>query len=353
MNFGRALLADFQAYTPGEQLNRPGIIKLNTNELPYPPSPRVAEALQQFDVDALRRYPDPGAVALREAWARRFGYEDAAWALAGNGMDEMLGLAVRALCDPGDRAVATYPTYSMYETLCALHGCALDYVDLAEDFGMPEALYQARGRLLFLTRPNAPSGIVCQREEAERLVQSFPGVVVIDEAYADFAEDDCTDLPRRYDNVLVTRTFSKSFGLAGLRLGMALGAPALLAELQKVRDPYNIDALAQCLGHAAICDRAYFDECVARVKATRAALTRGLEALGFQVYPSQTNFLLARPAAGSAARTIYQRLRERGILVRHFNMRRVDDCLRISVGTDEEVATLLRALGEIIGGREG
>ena len=348
MSYGRKLLKDVEGYVPGEQLNRPDIIKLNTNENPYPPSPRVREAVRALGDDAFRKYPDPVSLAFRSACAERYGCADADWVIVGNGMDELLSLVLRTFVDPGDTVVATYPTYSLYAILCALHGASLEYIDLDDDLQMPDAMYSAQGRLCFLTRPNAPSGVAAPRAAVERLCASFPGIVVIDEAYADFADDDCLDFPARFENAIVMRTFSKSFSLAGMRIGVAVARPALIQEFMKTKDSYNMDVVSQAAGLAAIEDYAWQQANVARVRETRARLRAALIDLGFDVPVSQSNFLLAHWRGRPSAKALFVALRDRGILVRYFDARRLTNALRITVGTDKECDAMLDALGELI-----
>ncbi|MBW7866460.1 MAG: histidinol-phosphate transaminase [Candidatus Hydrogenedens sp.] len=350
MKHGRKLLAPVAGYTPGEQPTDPGVIKLNTNENPYPPSPKVMEALRALDPGALRRYPDPVSARFRAACAARHGLPGPEWVIAGNGMDELLSLVLRTFVDPGDDVLAPYPTYSLYEVLCALHGCRMVSVDLDGDFQLTEAFFKTPARLCFLARPNAPTGVAVPRGAVERLCREFPGIVVIDEAYVDFCDDHCMDFPERFENAIVMRTFSKSFSLAGMRVGVAAARPELINEFMKVKDSYNMNAVSQAVGLAAIEDYGYMRASAERVRATRAWLRAELTALGFNVPESQSNFLLARWAGTPNARGLFEALRgEKNILVRYFPHRMLADALRITVGTDDECAALVRALGEIIG----
>lgn len=348
MKFGRKLLAGVEPYTPGEQPKDGSVIKLNTNENPYPPAPQIMDALRSLSGDALRKYPDPVAQELRTLCAERYGYPDASWIVAGNGMDELLAMAIRTFSDPGDTILTVNPTYTLYETLAALHGARMAHVDLDETYQLDEAFFAAKGRLCFLPRPNAPSGVSAARTEVERFAAAFDGIVVIDEAYVDFADDDCMDLPNRFDNVIVMRTFSKSFSMAGMRLGIAVANPGLITELFKTKDSYNLNAFTQAAGCAAMRAYDYMVEQAAKVKATRARLTAALNAMGFAVPPSQTNFVLAKWEGSPAARTIFTDLKERKIFVRYFDRLGLQDCLRISIGTDAEIDALLAALHDII-----
>jgi len=247
-------------------------------------------------------------------------------------------------------ALATYPTYSLYEILCALHGANIQYIDLDDTFQMTDAMFTTPGRMWMLTRPNAPTGVAATRESVERLVKSFDGIVVIDEAYVDFGDDSCMDFPQRFENVIVMRTFSKSFSLAGMRIGTAVAQPALIQEFFKTKDSYNMNAVALAVGKAAIDDYDYMLASAARVRATRATLTAQLRGLGFRIQDSQTNFILAYYDAAPGAKALFEALKSRNILVRHFNHRRIDNALRITIGTDEECAALVNALRDILKG---
>jgi len=346
--YGREILEDVDAYVPGEQPADPNVIKLNTNENPYPPSPRVLEALRVLPPDSLRKYPDPLSTELRAACAERYGYPGPDWVVAGNGMDELLAMAVRTFVDPGDTVLTPYPTYILYETLAHLHGAQIRMVDLDGDFQLPESFFSSAGRLCFLPRPNSPTGVCTPREDVERLCREFDGLVVIDEAYIDFGDDDCMDLPKRCENAIVMRTFSKSFSLAGVRLGVAVAQPPIIAEFLKTKDSYNLNACTQAAGLAAIGDYDHMRANAAKVRATRERLVRALGELGFSVPPSQANFVLARWDGTPATKEIFEALRRRGILVRYFESRRLENALRITVGTDMEAEALVSALREII-----
>lgn len=349
MKYGRTLLDKVDGYTPGEQPRAPDVIKLNTNENPYPPSPKVIDALRALGPEQMRKYPDPLALAFREACAKQYGYPGPEWIMAGNGMDELLALAVRTFADPGDRVLAMYPTYSLYEVLCKLHGAELVSVDLDEQFGLSEAFFNTPARFCFFTRPNAPTALCAPRAQVERFCAEFKGIVVLDEAYIDFGDDDCMDFPKRFENAVVMRTFSKSFSLAGMRIGVAVARPEIIDLFVKTKDSYNMDVCSQAAGLAAMEDYAYMRANAERVRATRGRLIEALRGLGFQVGDSQANFVFARWGGAPTARAIFETLRDRHIFVRYFNMRRLDDALRISVGTDEECAALITALREIIG----
>ncbi|MFA6240289.1 MAG: histidinol-phosphate transaminase [Candidatus Hydrogenedentales bacterium] len=353
MKYGREILKDVQGYVPGEQPRVSSVIKLNTNENPYPPSPNVLDAVRQYTTESIRKYPDPVATQLRRACAERYGYEGPEWVIAGNGMDELLALALRTFVDPGDTVLSPYPTYTLYETLAQLHGAKISLVDLDDEFQLTEPFFSTPARLCFLPRPNAPSGVCAPRAEVERFCKSFQGIVVIDEAYVDFAEDDCMDFPKQFENVIVMRTFSKAYSMAGLRLGVAVARPELIAELMKGKDSYNVNGLTQAAGTEAIRDVPYFESALARAKATRTRLIESLDKLGFVVSPSQSNFVLAQWSGTPPAREIFEKLKEDNIFVRYFDARRLENALRISVGTDSEINALLGALEEILASANG
>jgi len=348
VKYQRAILKDVEGYVPGEQPRLRNIIKLNTNENPYPPSPKVLAALRTLPLESVRRYPDPLALDFRAECAKRYGYPGPEWVIAGNGMDELLALAVRAFVDPGDAILSTYPTYTLYETLAQLHGARAVFVDLDDDFQLTEQFFKTPARLCILPRPNAPTGVCVPRGVVERLCETFDGMVLIDEAYVDFANDNCMDLAGCYDNVIVMRTFSKSFSLAGMRLGTAVANPRVINEFLKVKDSYNLNAFTQAAALAAMQDYEYMMANVYQVRMTRARLTAALREMGFRVPESQSNFVLAQWDGKPPASEIFKALRDRAIIVRYFPIRRLENALRISVGTEEQIDALLSALAEII-----
>ena len=334
-------------YRPGEQ---PGpdeqVVKLNTNENPYPPSPRVLEALRQAADERLRLYPPPLADAVRARAAALYGFTPEQ-VLVGNGSDELLALLVGAVVDPGDAIVYPVPTYSLYPVLARVRGAGVVEVPFPEDFSLPEGLFGRAEPLVFLCNPNAPTGTLVAQPEVRRLAEGLSGLLVVDEAYVDFAESDCLTLARELENVVVLRTVSKSFSLAGLRVGFAFGPEALIEGLIKVKDSYNVDRLALAGAEAALADVEYMRENVARIKATRSRLTKGLRGLGLDPLPSQTNFVFVRCGRGRARR-LFEALKTRGVLVRFFEEPGTDDALRITVGTDGEIDRLLVELSDIL-----
>ncbi len=338
---------------PGEQPG-PGrrVVKLNTNENPYPPSPRVVEALRAAIDERVRLYPDPEASALRARAAALYGVP-ADHVLAGNGSDELLALLLRATIDPGDRVAFPVPTYSLYETLVAVQGGEAVRVPFGDDFALPAAaLAAARARVTFLCNPNSPSGTFVPIDAVADLADAVAGILVVDEAYVDFAPDHALRLVGTRPNVLVLRTLSKSYSLAGLRVGLAFGHPELLAGLRTVKDSYNLNRLSQAAAEAALADQTTMTANVARIRRTRAALTAGLERLGFAVLPSEANFVLAR-RRGTDLAPVAAALAACDILVRHFATPTLRDALRITVGTDEETALLLDRLASALAIRPG
>ncbi len=332
-----------EAYTPGEQPKDPGVIKLNTNENPYPPSPKVAEALKAFDYARLRLYPDPLFLALRQRLAEIHGCT-ANQVFIGNGSDEILALCTRAFVENDGSVGFFVPSYSLYPVLAAIRGAEPRPVELNKDFTwrMPSA-YEAS--LFFMTNPNAPTGMQFDPPTVAAFCKEFQGVVVIDEAYADFADSNCMDLALAPDNrnTLVMRTFSKSFSLAGLRFGFAVGPEDLIGALYKIKDSYNLDMLAQVVGLAALSDLPYMRENVRRIRATRARLTDELRRRGWRVCDSQTNFVFAHPPDGDARR-VFSVLKAAKIYVRYFPGPETGEYLRITVGTNEQTDALLAAL---------
>lgn len=337
-----------EGYVPGEQ-PPPGsrVIKLNTNENPYPPSPEVMKVLREFEGDWLRRYPDPMATMAREAAAKVYGVP-VDWVMAANGSDEMLALLARAFLEPGRRIAYPMPTYSLYITLAEMQDAASVEVPYDGDYNLPvEGLLAAQADLTFICTPNNPSATVAPVGDLERLAAGLKGVLVIDEAYTDFADENAMGLVLRHENVIVLRTLSKGYSLAGLRLGFGVAPPALLEGLIKIKDSYNVDAVALRLAAAAMSDQAWMKANAERIKADRSRLAKALEQMRFKLWPSQANFILASPSRGDA-RYLYFELRDRGILVRYWDRPGLDDKIRITVGTEEQNQVLIVALKELV-----
>jgi histidinol-phosphate aminotransferase len=344
MRYLRETIEAMAGYTPGEQPSPESrALKLNTNENPYPPSPRVLQAIRESDWSVLRRYPDPMANKARDAIAALWGVgRDEV--LCGNGSDELLAMIVRAAVEPGEAIAYPVPTYSLFPVLAEVHGARVLEVPSPEDFSVPlEALARAQAKVVFLCTPNAPTGVWTPPEAVARLADWFSGLLVVDEAYADFAPASAVPAVRGRANVLVLRTLSKSYSLAGLRFGYAVGPRDLIAGLAKVKDSYNVDGVTIEVAAAALRDQAHLTECVKKVRAERSRLSAALEDLGLRVVPSEANFLLAAVPGGDA-RAWYEHLKARGILVRYWDQPRLRDKLRITVGTPEEDDRLLEAL---------
>jgi histidinol-phosphate aminotransferase len=342
----RAVVRAVPPYTPGEQPEAGRrVIKLNTNENPYPPSAAVMRALHEAVDERVRLYPDPEAVALREDAARLYDVPVES-ILAGNGSDELLALLLRALVDPGDAVAFPVPTYSLYSTLVAVQGGRSIELPWPSDWSLPPAIETTGAKLTFLCNPNSPSGTVVARDRIERLADRVGGVLVVDEAYVDFAAETALALVRDRRNVVVLRTLSKSYSLAGLRVGLAFGDPELLRALRTVKDSYNLNRLSQAAARAALADQTTVRSNVERVCNTRSRLVAALRRLGYVVPDSEANFVLARRPGvdqGPTARA----LAARDILVRHFVTHGLADALRITVGTDEEIDALLEALSAL------
>jgi histidinol-phosphate aminotransferase len=357
----RPLVERLHPYVPGEQPRLKGLIKLNTNENPYPPSPKVLAATKAAVDGRLRLYPNPTAQPLREKLAQlhRCRPENI---IVGNGSDELLAMAVRCFVEPsyswtkGTRSVVQFftPSYSLYPVLAEIHGAQRNPVLLNPGFTLPSLVELKRGRqwdfraaLTFVTTPNAPSGRGYSTAELEALCRRQKGVVVLDEAYVDFADANALSLALKHPQVLVARTFSKAYSLCFQRVGYFIGHPELIAALQKIRDSYNVNGLGQVAALSTLNDLSYYHQNFRKIIATREKLTRELADLEFQVFPSQTNFILARPPEFSAQDWL-RKLRDRKILVRWFDHPGVRDYLRITIGTPTETAALVRAAKAIL-----
>ncbi len=376
----RPVLKQMQAYQPGEwpQPNS-GVLKLNSNENPYPPSPKVLAALANFSGELLRRYPDPQAVDFCQTVAKTFDIP-ADWVMAGNGSDDLLTLVVRACAedqrheDQRRRLAYPTPTYVLYRTLAAIQPAEtveIPYETAGDEWRLPvEQLIAAQAAVTLVATPNSPTGHPVPLADLRSLAANLKGVLVIDEAYVDFvdrladprADRRSLDLIKEFENVLVLRTLSKGYALAGLRVGFGCAQPALLAGLKKIKDSYNVDAIALQLGAVAIADQDYKNAIALKVVSAREQLAHELRAMNFRVWPSQANFLLVQPpiepvvsnppatspaTPNACARDLYQKLKARQIMIRYFDEPGLADKLRITVGTAEQNTQLLKAIGEI------
>ena len=327
-----------EAYTPGEQPKAKNVVKLNTNENPYPPSPKCAAVLKNFDLDRLRRYPDPVFTELRAELAKLNGAKPEN-IFVGNGSDEVLSVAAKTFVEDDEAIGSLDPSYSLYKTLADIRNVPWVGVEVSgiRKFDDPKVA------LFLWTNPNAPTGVFAPKKQIAEFAKKFKGVVIVDEAYADFAKENCMDMAvkRGNANLMVMRTFSKSYSLAGLRVGYCVGPVELIDAMYKVKDSYNIDALAQAVALAAVKDQRWMLKNTAKVVKTRAWFAAELEKRGWDVLPSEANFVFAKPPAGNAAE-IFAELKKRNVFVRYFSAPKTADRLRITIGTDAQMKTLLK-----------
>jgi histidinol-phosphate aminotransferase len=364
----RPLVRALHPYVYGEQPKIKGLIKLNTNENPYPPSPKVLAAVKAAVDGRLRLYPNPTAQLLREKLAKLHGCH-ADNIIVGNGSDELLALATRAFVEPvaadvnrrtnrafTSAATVQYftPSYSLYPVLADIHGAAKNPVPLKPDFSLPgvaelkrDGIWKFDAALTYVTTPNAPGGRGYKTAELDKLCRAQKGVIILDETYVDFAQENAMKLARKHPHVLVARTFSKAYSLCFQRVGYFVGHPALIAALHKIRDSYNVNGLGQAAAMATLNDLPYYRANFKKIIATREWLGRELTKLGFRVFPSQANFILVQPLRFSAQEWLHK-LRAQKILVRWFDFPEVKNHLRITVGTTAEAAALIRAVRKIL-----
>lgn len=347
-NYFRSNIQLMSGYVPGEQPGDDGFIKLNTNENPYPPSPKVYAALRREVGASLRLYPQPMSDSLCAAAAAAYGIKKET-IMAGNGSDELLSIILRCFVEVGDRVAYAIPTYSLYDTLVEIQAGVAVRVPFPEDFAVPEELARQDAPLTILCNPNAPSGTLVPLPEIAKLAREVAGILVVDEAYVDFAASEgasAIPLIPHLPNLIVLRTLSKSFSLAGMRIGLAFASPEIVAGMHKVRDSYNLDRMSIAAGTAALEDMAWMKRNAARIQRSRQRLANGLKRLGYQVYPSHTNFILARQRDKNL-KPVYEELKRRKILVRYFDTPGLRDCLRITVGTPKELRAVLNELAAL------
>jgi histidinol-phosphate aminotransferase len=350
----RRTVRDMTGYVPGLQ-PAPGrkLVKLNTNENPFPPSPRVLAALREAVDASLRLYPSPDGKGLREAAAETYGLHPDQ-VLCANGSDEALAIVMRTFLDQGDAVAWFRPSYSLYPVLSEITGARGEEIPIGrpsrrED--VPEIpVPRPKARVFFLTTPNAPYGFQFPTAWIRRFLDSYGGIVAADEAYVDFAPESSLPLLAEHPNLLVVRTLSKSYSLAGMRAGLVFGHPGLIAEMAKVKDSYNMSRLAQVAAREALLDADYFRMSRDKVLAVRQSFSQRLARLGFTVLPSDANFVFAVPPAGATAASLYQELLDRGFLVRYFGVPEISDGLRISIGTEEDMDGLAAAVEEMTHG---
>jgi histidinol-phosphate aminotransferase len=356
LSFERKNIQAMAGYVSGEQPETADVIKLNTNENPYPPGPAVASALAALHVDNIRRYPPPTAMALRQSLAHLHNLHTDN-IIVTNGGDELLRLLLATFLDTDECVGIAAPSYSLYDVLVAAHGCRMQNFALQADWSLPPdfaaQLNAADIKLCFVVNPHAPSGKLTAAAELRNLAAGFKGLLVIDEAYVDFVDPalrhDCVPFVRELENVIILRSFSKGYSLAGLRMAYGIGAKVLIDPMQyKTKDSYNTDLIAQTLARAAIEDQAYASSTWQKVREQREWLRAELGKLGLQAPASQSNFLLADVPQGFEAVKVYEALKARGILVRYFKLPRLDNRLRITIGTPEENQKLITALSAIV-----
>ena len=346
MSYFRENIEKMAGYEPGFQPDSTNVVKLNTNENPYPPSPKVIEAIRNITAEQLRRYPQPTADTFREAAAEVLGV-GAENIICVNGGDELLNLAIRAFCDENRSVAYPTPTYSLYPVLAKMANSPAVEIPFDEEFNLPAKLASSDATLTIVCNPNAPSGTFIPKEELSQLAEELKTVLLIDEAYVDFAEDNCLELVKKFDNVIILRSMSKGYSLAGLRFGFGIANENLINGLMKIKDSYNVDAIAIAAAAATIQDQQYFKNNVKKIKIERKFLTEKLTQLGFDVPESQANFVLAKPSK-SRAIDIYEKLKDRNIYVRYWAYPDIKDKLRITVGTAEQNEKLIKALKEIL-----
>ncbi len=336
-----------QGYVPGEQPKDKAYIKLNTNENPYSPSPALQNVLDNYDCKKLKLYPDPVSSAVIPAATKYYGVANEC-ILAGNGSDDILTIAIRSFVNENEKIAFLEPSYSLYPVLGCIQNSDQLSIKLDNDFCLPKDIINQLedAKLFFLANPNAPIGNFFPKERIREICLNFSGIILIDEAYAEFADDNCLDLVDDYPNVIVSRTLSKSFSLAGIRMGFAIAQAELIAGMMKVKDSYNVNTLTQLLASAALDDYQYMQRNVKKIIASRQDISLKLTYLGARVLPSQTNFIFVKPNIISALE-YFNKLRDRGILVRYFSSEGIDDYVRITIGTDKEMQCLYEATEEI------
>lgn len=335
-------------YVPGEQPQAGKFIKLNTNENPYPPSPRVGDAIRAALDRGLQRYPDPMANSFRLRAAEVLGVPHD-WILCGNGSDDILTILTRTFVGEGELLRLPYPSYILYRSLAEIQGAGYEELHFQPDWSLPVAFGESSDslRLVFLPNPNSPSGSLVHPDRVREIAGRLRCPLVVDEAYGDFAERNCLSLVKEYDNVVVSRSLSKSYGLAGLRFGFVVAQPHVIEQLAKVKDSYNCDMLSIAGATAAIDDQAWLVENRTRIITTRERMERELVTLGFTVIPSQANFVWC--TRSEPVKPLYEALKRERILVRYMNYAGWGEGLRISVGTDDQIDALMATLQQLLG----
>jgi histidinol-phosphate aminotransferase len=343
----RPSIAAMKGYVPGFQPDpKENYIKLNSNENPYPASPRVKEALQKMNYEDLRIYPDPESLALRKKIGSLYGFTPDQ-IICGNGSDDILNIIVRAFAEPGEAIGFHEPTFPLYRVLAAIHGTKAVPLPLTEPYTNP-SIPPDTVKVFFLANPNSPVGFGYSRALVTEMAKKTKGIFVVDEAYAEFAGGNCLDLIREMENVIVVRTVSKSYSLAGVRLGYAIAHEKWVKEMLKVKDPFNVTSLTQALAAAAMEDQAYFREITQKIAKTREWFFQEATALGYRILPSQANFIFPQPPQKGRGKAFHQALFERRILTRYYDEEGLRDGIRLTIGTPEEMEKVLKVFREIL-----
>ncbi|RLD11318.1 MAG: histidinol-phosphate transaminase [Chlamydiae bacterium] len=341
MKWVRPQINNLHPYIPGKQVTGK-VVKLNANENPYPPSLGAIAVLSEINTDNLRLYPDAIAVNLRKVAANIFDVDDDQIVI-GNGSDDVLTMIIRTFLDVGDSISVVDPTYTLYETLAEIQGARTEIYPLNNDYSLPDSFFQTECKVIFLPNPNAQTGTLFPTEQIERLCGNNNSVVVIDEAYTDFSGVSSIPLIKKYDNLIVLRTVSKSYSLAGIRVGFGISNKNFISAMMKVKDSYNVNAVSQLIAAEAIIDRKQFNWNIGKIIETREWFSKSLSDLGWKVTPSAANFILVEPVKDSPE-AVKEKLEAAGILIRHFNTPRLKNKLRISIGTDEQMKNLLKVI---------
>lgn len=344
--------SNIEPYTPGEQPKVSNLIKLNTNESPFPPSPMVIKALNEQEISKLNLYSDPDTKEVIDAIAKTFGVNPNQ-VLMGNGSDEILAFAFQAFCDKDNQPCFADITYGFYPVFCELFGLTPEIIPLREDLSIGVDDYLGKNKPIFIANPNAPTGLALSLSDIEKILESNKdSVVLIDEAYVDFGAESAVSLVDKYDNLIVSRTFSKSRNLAGARIGFAISNAELISDMCKMKfsfNPYNLNRLSIIAGKESMLDTEYFDKCIAQIIANREYTVNELENRGFTIPDSKANFIFAKHNTLSG-KDYFNKLRKRNIVVRYFSKERIKDYVRITIGSKEQMSALINATDEILKG---
>lgn len=344
--------SSIEPYTPGEQPKLTNLIKLNTNESPFPPSPNVIKALNETEISKLNLYSDPDTKEVVDAIAKTLGV-NSNQILMGNGSDEILAFAFQAFCDKDHEPCFADITYGFYPVFCELYGLNPEIIPLKDDLSIDYNDYVSKNKPIFIANPNAPTGLALNLCEIEKILESNKDtIVLIDEAYVDFGAESAISLIDKYDNLIVSRTFSKSRNLAGARIGFAVSNPELIADMCKMKfsfNPYNLNRLSIIAGKESVLDTEYFDSCISSIMGTREYTVKELEKRGFTIPDSKANFIFAKHNTLSGEE-YFNELRKRNIIVRYFSKERIKDYVRITIGSQEQMTALINATDEILKG---